>query len=415
MFALLQKYASHMAKHAISAHKSFFAVRSHPPISPKGDALFSFVNNSGKTAYVQVVGRDPTTGKDVFVKYDPDGTFVFSPSYPGEDSTQFAYSSSYFTNGTLYLPVGDGMRLYVSVDKPIIFFVNSTINAPDPANPVDPNHGLVWDKIEFNVSASAVFTNPTAVDSFALPLHVEQTSNAGVVFGGGISVDRSKVFEDIKTEFANTAFLSLVADEGNVVFSPKYGASTNYFPNDYLVTSGWLSAFKKFFAIKELVVDMSESFPSNEGGGIWRALVENDILVFIRDVDDKHPKVEPVVIGIPTTVTEWIGAAGPSWFANTDLKRAIVRNVTCAAETNTLVANIPLNAAYFDSKRSVFYETNVDVPADLQFIDLYSKVLHSYGDHEIYTFAYDDELNQSGAASLLPSDFAKGVITLSKV
>jgi hypothetical protein len=408
----IKNYVRHMACHLFRAHDSFFAGK--PPISPNGDALFSFANKSGRTAYVQVVGRDKVTGKDFFVKYNPEGTFEYSPAHVGEDSTPFAYPSSFFSDGNLYLPTGDGMRLYISVDKPLVFMVNTTINGPDPHNPSDPNHDILWDKIEFNVSPNAVFTNPTAVDSFSLPLHIEQIEKDGTSQSGGLTTRRSKIFNDIKVAFAGTSFAGLVANGGRVAFAPKDGAATGFFPNDYLVLTGWLYAFKKFYSTEKIVLDMGESFTPYDGGGIWRGMVEDNNIVFIRDEDEKHPKIGAVYIGIPTTISEWIGAAGPSWRAANDLERAMVRNIACAVETNTLVADVPLSASYFDGKRSEFYKFNKNAPSDLQFVDAYSKVLHSYGDH-VYTFAYDDELDQSGACSSHPSYFASGVITLGEV
>lgn len=393
----------------IIAHKAFVK----PAISKNGDALFSFINTSGKIAYVQVIGRDIKTGKDFFVKYAPDGSFEYSSASPGEDSMPFAYASTFFTDGNLYLPTGDGMRLYVSINDPLKFMVNTTINGPDPHNKNDPNYKILWDKIEFNVGPNAVFVNPTAVDSFSLPLRIEQTDKTGKVQSGGLSTPRQTIFDDIKVAFAGTPFASL--SSANVIFSPKDGAATGFFPNDYFVLTGWLDAFKKFFAEKEIAVDMSESFSPADGGGIWRGLVADDILVFVRDEDEKHPKIPEVYLGIPRTVTDWIGAAGPGWKATTDLQRAMVRNIASAVETNTLVSSVPLSAAYFDENRADFYKFNKNVPGTLQFVDLYSKVLHSYGDHKVYTFAYDDELNQSGSTTNIPANFQSGSIVLGKV
>jgi hypothetical protein len=410
------KYIHHMARHMVAAHRKFSSQPSQqkPPISEHGDALFSFVNNSGKTAYIQVVGRDPNTKQDFFVKYNSDGTFEYSPASPGEKSSPFAFSSTFFTDGSFYLPTGDGMRLYVSIDTPLEFMVNTTINGPDPHNPSDPNHDILWDKIEFNVGPNSVFTNPTAVDSFSLPLHIKQTDKSGVVQEGGLTVNRTKIFDDFKTAFAGTQFTGLVANDGRVVFSPKDGAATRFFPNDYLVTSGWFDAFKKLFSKEEIIVDMEESFTPVLGGGIWRGLVENDHIIFIRDEDEKHPKVDHVTIGIPNTITEWIGGDGPAWLADTDLKRAMVRNISAAAETNTLTTKVPLSAVYFASKRGDFYKINSELPTDLQFCDLYSKVLHSYG-QDVYSYGYDDELGQSGSCNTFPTRFASGTITLSGI
>lgn len=389
-----------------------------PPISSNGDALFSFVNDSGKpssSVFVQVIARDPATGKDFFVKYAEDGTYERSFATAGEDSKPFAYPVSHFSDGSLYLPVGDGARMYVSVDSPITFMVNTTINAPDAHNPSDPSNLVLWDKIEFNVSKGAVFVNPTAVDSFALPLRVREDFKDGGHQAGGVTEKRSAVFDAFSKAFTEKPWKDLLANEGRVAFSPTDGAQVGVlFPRDHLKTTGWLDAFYDVFSKRDLVVDMDESFPPRMGGGIWRGRADSFAkhVTFRRDVDASHPVTDPVVVGIPEGAQDWLSGTGDDWLATDDLERAIVRNVASAFETNTLFTDQPLGKKYFDSVRSRFYETDPNAPASLNFPNLYSKVLHGFGDGHVYSFAYDDELDQSGAASCPPSNFASGSVTL---
>jgi hypothetical protein len=420
MDKLLRKAARFHVK-LLEKYVSFVKKTLKAPISPDGDALFSLVNKSGKpdsSVFVQVVGTDPKTKKDFFIDYRPDGTFEYVFVHPGQDSKPFSFPILFFEEHDLYLPVGDGMRMYVSIDDKITFFVDeqhSKINAPDPHNYSDPSNKFVWDKFEFNVSPGAVFVNPTAVDSISLPIKLYEYGKDGVTLDGGLNIDRGVIFGDLKKVFDGTKFEKLIAPNGRIVFSPVDGSNVGLFPSDLFVTTGWLDSFKSVYSTYELSVDMSESFPPEKGGGIWRGFVKEDVLTFVRDVDDTHPKIGAVDIGIPTNVQDWLSGTGSAWKLDSDLKRAIARNVSAAVETNTLTTTEAIGKKYFDTARRVFYTVNYLVPDTLQFINLYSKVLHGYGDHKIYTYSYDDLLDQSGACSLLPDNFASGTIEIGKV
>jgi hypothetical protein len=390
------------------------------PIADSGDALFSVENDTGRgddEIFVQVIGRDNVFGKDFFGEYAPDGTCARSFPVDGADSKPFAYPLSHFSNKALYLPAADGTRLYVSVGGKLHFMVNSTINAPNPHDPSEESNLLLWDKIEFNVSPASVFVNPTAVDSFALPIRVRETLKDGTVLEGGATFSRSEASAALSKALASEPWRGLIANEGRVVFAPNDGARTGLFPPDFLETTGWLDAFFDAFSTKNISIDAEESFPPSAGGGIWRGAADEAArtLTLRRDVDASHPAIAPIVLRVPSAIFHWLSGAGDAWGASSDLERALVRNLSAAFDANVLFTTEPLGKKYFETVRADFYKPNPAAPSALNFVDEYSKALHSLGDGRLYTVPYDDELGQCGAVSCSPQNFKSGLITFGKL
>ena len=407
---------------------AFFSyLLSLPPISPEGAALFTYENRSGKSdkeVFIQVVGVNPYTKNQCFIDYDPQGTPSYHDVLEKVDSSQFSFDLTHFEGSekVIYLPQLNGARIYTSIDQKMSFLVIQneknqwTINAPNPLDPNDPNRHILWDKTEFAVNPFAIFINPTAVDNFSLPLYCEETGIDGSKQNGGLQESRQTVFQDLELAFqsAKTPWSSLLSEAPSLVYSPMFAAATGIFPEDFLVTSGWLDSFKEIFSIQPFLIDAEESFPIDLGGGIWQGLIDPNTLQIrlARVVDDTHPPIPPVYLSLPSKMSELIAGSGPSWKIETSLQAVFARNLSCAIDTNTLSTTEVLGQKYFLSHANEFYQRNTTLPEKLQFIDFYSKVLHSYGDHKIYTIPYDDELGQSGASSFVPKDFAKGFIIL---
>jgi hypothetical protein len=293
-----------------------------------------------------------------------------------------------------------------------------TISAPNPLNPSDPNRSILWDKTEFAVDTGAVFINPTAVDNFSLSLHCAERGKDGSVQSGGLQEGRTDVFNKLRLAFASAGapWPSLISGDPSLVYSPMFASATGNFPQDLFLTSGWMDAFKKVFSVQPLLVDVAESLPIEKGGGIWKGIVdvETGVITFNREIDEMHPEVAPSFITLPTETNQLLGGNGPSWKIETGnvLQEVFARNISCAIDTNTLTTGAPLSQKYFDQVRDSFYQVNGEMPHELQFYDHYSQVLHSYGNHLIYTLPYDDELGQSGSASYTPANFVGGSIEL---
>lgn len=404
-----------------------------PPINAKGAALFTYGNKSGVSdtlVFLQVVGVNPTTGNQCFIQYDNQGNPTYIDVLKEISSLDYAYPLSIFPNAaqgngkTLYLPQLDGARIYTSINHKMVFLVNQnekgqwTISAPNPLNPTDPNRDILWDKTEFAVNPNAIFINPTAVDDFSLPLYCEETGLDGTKQSGGLTVSRELIFDRIQNAFstAGAPWPSLISTEPSLVYSVIFGAATGVFPNDLFVTSGWINAFKTLFSKTPVMIDAGESLPISQGGGIWKGLVNTrtNVITFNRVVDAAHPAIPAVNLTLPMVTNDLIAGNGPSWKIQPGnvLQEVFARNLSCAIDTNTLSTTEALNQQYFIKSANQFYKQNGALPTELQFIDYYSKVLHGFGDHHIYTIPYDDELAQSGAASYVPSNYASGTIIL---
>lgn len=418
---------------ALAMFSAILAGDALPPIAPDGSALFSYQNNSGKNdeqIFLQVTGVNPHTNNQCFIIYNSEGTPSYFDVLEKVDSRDFAYSLAHFpdesagSGKTLYLPTLNGARLYTSINKKLEFLVVQndlgqwTIAAPNPLNPSDPNRNIIWDKTEFAVNPEAIFINPTAVDNFSLPLYSEETGKDGSKQSGGIKISRKTVFNDIKKAFhrAGSPWTHLISGTPSLIYSPIYGAATGVFPRNLMVKTGWLNAFKDVFSATPLLIDAEESLPVDKGGGIWQGIIDpvTNIITLVRIVDERHPAVPPAFITLPINIDEILAGTGPSWNIEpgNELQLVFARNLCCAIETNTLSTTEALNQTYFKQHAAEFYLHNPQLPKALQFIDHYSKVLHSYGDHQIYTFPYDDELGQSGAASYVPENYAGGTIIL---
>ncbi len=399
------------------------------PIRSDGSALFYYVNQSGVTddeVFLQIFGVDPATGIQCFIEYDENGIPSYYDVSKVVDSKQFSYPVSYFPlkegGRELYLPMLDGARIFTSIQEKLSLLVSKnaagvwTISSPDPLNPNDPNRDFLWDKTEFAVNRSAIFINPTAVDSFALPLHCEERGKDGTVQSGGLQENREVIFQALHEAFTEDYWPHLLSEKPSLVYAPMFGAATNLIPNNLFVTSGWIEAFQTLFSQSPLLIDAEESLPVSQGGGIWKGLidVETNVITFEREVDPNHPPVAAVSITLPMNANELLGGNGPSWKIDgaNPLQNVFARDIACAIDTNTLTTEEPLNQNYFKKVRPSFYQLNPNLPEKLQFIDLYSKILHSYGNHDVYTLPYDDELGQSGAASYVPENYLSGTITL---
>ena len=407
-----------------------------PPIGSEGQALFSYKNDSGlndDNIFIQVVGINKKTALQCFITYDNQGNPNYFDVTEDVDSRNYAFPLSYFPLSTeenehlIYLPQIEGGRIYTSINQKIVFLVVKnnegvwTICAPNPLNPTDPNRNTLWDKTEYTVDSLSVFINPTAVDDFSLPLYCQETGVDGSTQSGGLSIDRNLIFTTLENAFneAGGPWNKLLSITPSLVYSPMYASATGVFPQDLFVTTGWIEAFVSFFSLNPIQIDAAESLPINLGGGVWKGTIDKTSLeiTFQRDVDETHPPIPEVFLTLPTKTAELIAGSGPSWkiAPGNFLQPVFARNIACAIDTNTLTTKDPLSQKYFINKSSCFYQHNDEMPENLQFIDYYSKVLHSFGNHQIYTLPYDDELGQSGSASYSLKNFSKGLIKLSSL
>lgn len=414
----------------LNAYNKFSSIPVNPPAPPNPPVTktfpFTYENHSGKSdsdIYIQIIGTDPKTGQQCFIKYDSQGRPSYVDARPGLNPADYSFPLSYFPKSpdgkghTLNLPELNGGRIYTSIGAKMPCTVNYAPKIGQYLICPNLNTSLVMDKTEFTIDKGSVFFNPTAVDDFSLPISVEEQGKDGTSQKGGISsVSRQKIWQEMENEFgkAGGPWSKLISQKPPIIYSPVDAANLGIFPEDYFQKSGFMNAFSQEFSTHDLQVDAGESFPNT---GVFKGKYDpaTGTMTFTGMFEGKETSV---TLKIPNTTSGLLLGNGPSWGitkgepkAIQALKSALARNISVAIDTNTLTTQAPLSKKYFIAHQKDFYKENPDMPSGLQFIDHYSKVLHSIT-RDIYTFGYDDEAGQSGGCSYAPDNFKSGTITL---
>ena len=307
-----------------------------PSTTPDGSALFTYVNTSGvpdSQVYIQVIGKDPHTGRQCFIQYDRNGTPHYIDAQPGMNSKDYAFPLSYFnrsadgTGANFYLPALDGGRIYTSIGEPLTLNVDpgGGIINPNPHELDDPNNAVRWDKTEFTTQPyqdaahqGMIFLNATAVDNVTLPLLVSVTRDDGSVFQGGLT---QGVYDQLKQELESKGppWSGLV--QGNTILSVMDAASTGNFPQDFFTTppgKSWMDGFISKYGNTPLQISTNDSItPGDDGKGVWSGKIDPNThqMVFTRSPPGQPspPAVNQVAITIPSKTSELLSGTGDGW------------------------------------------------------------------------------------------------------
>ncbi|AQZ65288.1 glycosyl hydrolase (secreted protein) [[Actinomadura] parvosata subsp. kistnae] len=194
---------------------------------------YRYANNA---IFLYVVGTDPATGNQVFVRAD--GTKVpVSLSLNGPDG--FAdLSIPLATSGDtrVTLPWMSG-RVYVSMGQKIRFRVVTDGNGrpalQHPAGWVtsDPSYNVLHDFMEFTFDSSGMYCNTTMVDMFSIPMELRLAGQATQTSGTLVRNGRAQIFAGIA---AQPAFKPLIVGDNLRVIAPGHGIDAGLFPANYL-------------------------------------------------------------------------------------------------------------------------------------------------------------------------------------
>lgn len=135
-----------------------------PSISFNGSTVFIHSSNReipDEEIFIQVVGVNPITRHPCFIQYDEEGNPSYYDVLSKVGSEDYAFPLTYFPKNrernsrTLYLPKLEEAKIYTSIGRKIVFLVVENeegewaILAPNPLNPEDFNHNILWNKAEF--------------------------------------------------------------------------------------------------------------------------------------------------------------------------------------------------------------------------------------------------------------------------
>lgn len=142
-------------------------------------------NTSSDTVYAYVTGRAIDHNNAWFL-LQRDGRTPYYPFPPSQDGAPLEQDCAVRLGPpgstiTVTVPHLAGARIWVSVDKELIFKLNRgpALVEPSATNPSDPNINTNWGFAEFTYNDWEVFANITYVDFVSVPMSLSLTSTTG--------------------------------------------------------------------------------------------------------------------------------------------------------------------------------------------------------------------------------------------
>ncbi len=426
---------------------SVTANNSIPPTKP-GFMPVGFMNQSmianAQDIYISVKGFEPTANaQSCYVSFDSNGIgtcVAVDPTqrykdlgtplsaFPEINGIYYLYLPS-IQSGRIYISMGQGMEFNIAAQiNPVTNIQESLLQDPDGYNQRDPSYNVLYDKVEFTYMNGQAYFNPTAVDFFAIPLHLLMT---GTGTYSGLTEKRSDILSTAWSAFT----ASNVSDEWRKLFFTYNYRDINTVLRvsspDKAITTGAPQFYEQPFD-EAYLTDLDGGVKQNKftnsnnesyADAVWEYYKNNTLQV--TDPDQINGKPMPVFTGQvdsnnnfvftdgnsadtfrlpkPTLSGAFFGGTGQDQGApaNNTYGAIITRNLTSAFDAGLLPGDhLILDKRTFSelNEAGKFYQDNANwyTPKQAPWYDLYSKVFHSFPDQNIYTFAYDDELGQDG-------------------
>jgi hypothetical protein len=362
---------------------------------------FNFNNNTGyPDADVKMMLVAECTNPPYYIKFDAQGIphkITYHGAIPPDATFSLADIPGHMLNIPKDLPAA---RLYFSVG--------------DGEGPSYPG-GTMQNFIEFTNADGGLDMDTSCVDGVNLPLSFQVNSQNGT-WNAGQPGSRADLMKALEEEYATDPVWKQMWDKNydpnNGILSPIHTIPSDYFGRANQ-SGSWAEAFYQQYLNTSISMD-------DVGGGKWTGKVVG-MVDGCPEMTFTSSDGRTVTFKVPTTNSSAIMSGDPTaWqIPGQNLPpefASIIRDLSAAIVTNTLPTHgETLNVQYFQQHESQFFSTRSDYQnSALNFIDHYSKVLHSRGlDHREYDFAYSDELGDSSNLDLIPgSSFINGSITL---
>jgi hypothetical protein len=385
-----------------------------------GDFPMTIVNNTNNPAikkiYILVKGNNPITRNQCCVAFRQDGSVgTYVDLTAGTDTKAYSYDYTFFKDGVMHLPNIESGRIYISINTPltmpIVLDANKRYSTadPDPQNTTDPSYDVFFDKVEFTYMGNDTWTNPTAVDFFALPISIAQD---GKTFG--LTVARKQVIDTVTKAFneaPDKSWLKLIVknSQGTVlrILAPGRDNTTKFFDPNYLnqPSYSYIDDVWNYYRNNSIVIDCTElrNNPNAPrlGDYMFTGKVEGDNFIFTNNSKD-----HTVVLGNrsqdPTLSNSFFrGAQGVFEAQNNTPKAIIVRSLSAAWCVGLLPTEngAIVNRKYFLDRQGQFYKRNPRLSSQSldkgPFYNLYGKAIHELS-RSIYTWSYDDAFGYDG-------------------
>lgn len=392
--------------------------------------------NTGFDVFITLIGTNDS-GNQSFGKIK-NGQVNWVAADPCFNESSFVYKLSEINLPLEVAPINSG-RIYFSVKYPLNWRLGSingkcVIIEPDACNTKDTNFYYLYDKIEFTYDGTKAWFNPTAVDFFCLPLHIEIIQDKQVIKSSGFTISRCDIFTKLRADielYQNNPMwdnLWLVFDAFHIksrydlrlispakwiaafkafggfaglhntdtdgifrrVFSINQDVNFDSFIN-YLWT--YYANCNRFLNIDCSVLANDDKFSPKLTDYIFKGTIIDGKFVFTNKYNELTVTIDKI-----DSFSLISGAQGSFNFPNHSVGAIIAQTISAAFSVGALPApdNAILNKEYFlRLKANGQYYRDSSLPFDTH--DLYSEILHSIEPvNEFYSFPYDDLLSQDG-------------------
>lgn len=376
--------------------------KSSPTPPPMDSYPFKFNNDSGyPDADVKMQLIAECTSPPYYIKFDAEG-IPHKITYQGPIPADATFSLADLPGGMINFPKDlPAARLYFSVG--------------DGESPSFPG-GTRQNFFEFTNANGNLDMDTSCVDGVNLPISFQVNSQGGT-WSAGQTGSRADLMKALEAAYDSDPAWKAMWDKN---YDPNTGilSPIHTIPDDYFgradQSGSWAQAFYQQY------LNTSISMDDVGGGKTWTSQVVG-MIDGCPEMKLTLPDGSTVLFKVPTTASSAIMSGNPTAWQIPGQSyppefASIVRDLSCAMVTNTLPTHGEvLNTQYFKDHESEFFSTRSDYQnSALNFIDLYSKVLHERAlNGKEYDFAYSDELGDSSNLDIIPgSSFINGSITI---
>jgi hypothetical protein len=350
----------------------------------------------------------------------------------------------------LYIPHLQSGRCMVSLNykmtmTPVLGAGAYSLAEPNINSTVDPNTGILFDKFEFSYDTTGTqgtfYIDPTAVDFFAIPITLTLNGNSS---GAPLGARRDSLMNTMRAtlkkydqtsnsiwgslamyDVTKTTVLRLAApylapgfDTTYLTNAATYGISyKKALMNHYLSTGDSIGInCDELFESGEEVYDIYKQLPAQDPGayifyGKMSNVGNDTVWSFTNNPTTGNAVTRTVNMSEANSYDFFAPGVAPFDTPDETIKSIIVRQITAAFTVGLLPAPnaTMLDSAYLNAPSSnPYYSLNSRLPgataSNGPWYNLYTRAVHS-AIPQLYAFAFDDELGQSGTlTSTVPSD-----------
>lgn len=380
---------------------------------------------------------------------DPVTATTNSSTYSYRIDTMPCYNTADSTL-LLYIPHLQSGRCMVSLNykmtmTPVLGGGAYSLAEPNINSTVDPNTGILFDKFEFSYDTSGtqgtLYIDPTAVDFFAIPITL--TLN-GDTSGAPLGAKRNDLMSTMRAtlkkydqstnsiwdslamyDATNTTVLRLAAPYLAPNFDTTYLTNASAYGINYkkALIKHYLSTgdsiginCDELFESGEEVYDIYKQLPSQDSGayifyGKMSKVGNDTVWSFTNNPQTDSAVTRTVNMSDANSYDFFAPGVAPFDTPDQTIKSIIVRQITAAFTVGLLPApnSTMLDSAYLNAPlANPYYSLNSRLPgataSNGPWYNLYTRAVHS-AIPQLYAFAFDDELGQSGTlTSTVPSD-----------